>query len=122
MPRSNNKTRVDTLKELQIQKALGNDVIMCPRCKDKGIYEERYIYDTDTWPCELCEMGWQCTWCEWKDKFNKCNWRRQSKCDKCTEHKDYIGLERPTVLCDACWKIWFEAPKKPKDLIQNSVG
>lgn len=115
----NKKTRVDTLKELQIQKALGHGVFMCTKCEDEGTYEARDIYDSNIWNCEECEIGWTLTWTEWINRLNILNWRYRSNCSKCAEHKDYVGSERPTVLCDACWKIWFEAPKKPEELIQN---
>ncbi len=53
----------------------------------------------------------------WLEKLSKCNWQQRSRCDECKEHKDYTGRERPTVLCDACWKIWFEAPKKDNESV-----
>lgn len=111
---SSNKPIVKTLKELKIQKALGNDVIMCPRCEDEGEYETRDYGGSDTWDCESCEAGWKFVWKTWLKKFGLAHY-----CSKCPDHDDYNGSERPTVLCDACWKIWFEAPKKSKHLIQN---
>ena len=110
-----NKPIVKTLKELKIQKALGNDVVMCPNCKDTGIFETRDYGGSSTWNCEECEVGWKFIWKDWLEK----KLGRSHYCDKCPKHNDYDGSERPTVLCDACWKIWFEAPKKLKRLIQN---
>ncbi len=115
------KPVVRTLKELEIQNALGNDVIMCSRCEDTGTYDYRdiYIYESeDGVPCEDCEMGWPCVWKLWIRNFKR-NWEVVT----CQEHPDYNGRERPTVLCDACWKIWFESPKRPEyKLIQNKKG
>jgi len=109
------KTVVRTLKELKIQNALGNDVIMCSRCEDKGRYGYRDIYDSeDGIPCEDCETGWSCIWVDWLIKFKR-NWGVVT----CQEHPDYNGSERPTVLCDGCWKIWFISPKKSGGLVQN---
>jgi len=113
---SSNKPIVKTLKELKIQKALGNDVIMCPRCEDVGKYETRDYGGSSTWNCEACEVGWEFIWGAWLKKLNM---NLPHYCSKCPDHNDYDGSERPTVLCDACWKIWFEAPKRVLHLIQN---
>lgn len=107
---------VATLKELQIQKALGIDAVMCSRCSDRGKYA--YIGPHDTWvhKCELCEMGWVHILAAWEDRLNRSFIGSPSRC---TGHELYIGAERPTVLCDACWRLWFAAPRKPENLIQN---
>jgi hypothetical protein len=109
------KPVVKTLKELYIQKALGNDVVMCSRCEDVGTYDYRDVYNSDSGcPCIDCEMGWPFVWKMWLAKLN-----HKNGFPKCSEHPEYNGNGRPTVSCDACWKIWFEAPKKPEELIQN---
>lgn len=114
MHQRSGKVRVNTLRELKIQKALGHDAVMCIVCGDTGTCTERNFYDVDTWNCVTCEMGWKYIMRDWMEKIEN-----SFSIHKCTIHKDYCGCARPTVLCDACWKIWFAAPKKSEDLVQN---
>lgn len=50
------KVKVDTLEELEIQKALGNDVVMCVHCEDSGYYI--FDFNGKDHRCRRCAVGW----------------------------------------------------------------
>lgn len=87
---------------------------LCALSVRTRVYDINDYGGSSTWSCDECEVGWKSVWKDWLEK----KLGRSSYCNKCLDH-DYEGSERPTVLCDACWKIWFEAPDKSKHLIQN---
>lgn len=106
-----------TKEEKAMQKALGIDVYICTQCRDQGVYRSYAYNSIEDTLCRRCEAGWKLIWQEWLDFLNVNTLHVRLR--RCTEHPKYDGLNRPEVLCDDCWKIWFEAPKKPEGLIDN---